>query len=191
MSSLVIFSFGVDILEGQSQSRALCSSKGRCRNIVLIAKDENLCEFQICYIVQVKDTARQYRVYFSKTDDSTDYLVDHSIIMYLINPEGEFVTFYGKNFTAEELAESILGHVNSWAKSWEVDSVIEALQNKCKTACESLVQTCHVRQLHLFFHSVGRARNRNSICLELFRKNLFSCTETLQIAVCSITQHLF
>jgi cytochrome oxidase Cu insertion factor (SCO1/SenC/PrrC family) len=36
-------------------------------------------------------------VYFHKTGDSdTDYLVDHSIIMYLIDPAGDFVTFYGK-----------------------------------------------------------------------------------------------
>lgn len=37
------------------------------------------------------------RVYFHKTGDSdTDYLVDHSIIMYLIDPAGDFVTFYGE-----------------------------------------------------------------------------------------------
>lgn len=65
-------------------------------------------------ILQVKDAARQYRVYYTKTDDTSDYLVDHSIIMYLINPEGAFVTFYGKNFTAEQLAISISEHIQSW-----------------------------------------------------------------------------
>lgn len=36
------------------------------------------------------------QVYFHKTsDDPDDYLVDHSIITYLIDPAGEFVTFYG------------------------------------------------------------------------------------------------
>lgn len=36
-------------------------------------------------------------MYYNKTGDanSTDYLVDHSIIHYLIDPDGEFVTFYG------------------------------------------------------------------------------------------------
>lgn len=29
-------------------------------------------------------------------DSEDDYLVDHSIITYLVNPEGKFVTFYGK-----------------------------------------------------------------------------------------------
>jgi protein SCO1/2 len=41
-------------------------------------------------IESVKRVSKQYRVYFSKTGDSkTDYLVDHSIIHYLINPAGE------------------------------------------------------------------------------------------------------
>ncbi|KAK9807009.1 hypothetical protein WJX72_010700 [[Myrmecia] bisecta] len=63
---------------------------------------------------QVKAAARAYRVYFTKTDDEgPDYLVDHSIIEYLIDPKGEFVTFYGKNFTAKELAESMKKIVTS------------------------------------------------------------------------------
>ena len=71
-----------------------------------------------CHVLyQVKEAARQYRVYYTKTNDSDDdYLVDHSIIMYLIDPEGKFVTFYGKNFTAEQLAKSIAEHVRSWQK---------------------------------------------------------------------------
>ena len=69
--------------------------------------------------LQVKQAARAYRVYFTKSNDSPeDYLIDHSIIMYLLNPDGEFVTFYGKNYTAEGLAESVKGHVKAWhAKS--------------------------------------------------------------------------
>lgn len=66
-------------------------------------------------LLQTKEAARAYRVYYTKTDDSSeDYLVDHSIIMYLIDPEGKFVTFYGKNFTAEQLAESMEQHVKTW-----------------------------------------------------------------------------
>lgn len=64
---------------------------------------------------EVKRCSKAYRVYFHKTGDSdTDYLVDHSIIMYLIDPAGEFVTFYGKNFTAEQLADSIGQHIAKW-----------------------------------------------------------------------------
>jgi protein SCO1/2 len=57
-----------------------------------------------------KSAAKQYRVYYHKTgdEDGDDYLVDHSIIMYLVDPHGEFVTFYGKNYEAAPMAEAIL-----------------------------------------------------------------------------------
>jgi protein SCO1/2 len=35
--------------------------------------------------------------------------------MYLMDPEGEFVTFYGKSFTAQQLADSISEHLATWA----------------------------------------------------------------------------
>lgn len=66
-------------------------------------------------IESVKKVSKLYRVYYSKTGDSKDdYLVDHSIIHYLINPEGEFVTFYSKAYTSEQLTESVLGHLADW-----------------------------------------------------------------------------
>lgn len=56
----------------------------------------------------MKAAAKAYRVYYTKTnDDPKDYLVDHSIIMYLLDPKGQFVSFYGKYYTAEELADTI------------------------------------------------------------------------------------
>ncbi|GLC39769.1 hypothetical protein PLESTF_000884500 [Pleodorina starrii] len=65
----------------------------------------------------VKAVSKAYRVYYSKTGDSdTDYLVDHSIIHYLINPEGEFVTFFGKNNDAPALAKQIITHLAAWQK---------------------------------------------------------------------------
>jgi len=60
---------------------------------------------------QCEDAARKYRVYYRKTGDEAakdDYLVDHSIITYLLNPEGEFVTFYGKNTTEKEVVEVVV-----------------------------------------------------------------------------------
>ena len=57
-------------------------------------------------IVQVKEAARAYRVYYTKTnDDPEDYLVDHSIIMYLLDPHGQFMAFYGKE--KAELSDKI------------------------------------------------------------------------------------
>ena len=34
--------------------------------------------------------------------------MDHSIIMYLVDKNGDFVTFYGKNYEAKEMAEAIV-----------------------------------------------------------------------------------
>jgi protein SCO1/2 len=66
----------------------------------------------------VKQVSKLYRVYFSKTGESkTDYLVDHSIIHYFINPEGEFVTFYAKSYTADNLATSMSENVRQWKAS--------------------------------------------------------------------------
>jgi protein SCO1 len=63
----------------------------------------------------VKKTSKLFRVYYHKTDEgSKDYLVDHSIIMYLMDPNGEFVTFYGKNYTMEQLSDSIAEHITKW-----------------------------------------------------------------------------
>lgn len=57
---------------------------------------------------QVTNAAKKYRVYFSKDETPGDeYLVDHSIITYLMDPEGEFVEFYGKNASAVEVASRI------------------------------------------------------------------------------------
>ena len=58
----------------------------------------------------VRATAKLFRVYFSRAmdDDSDDYLVDHSIIMYLMNPEGEFVQHYGTQYmSAYEIVQGV------------------------------------------------------------------------------------
>jgi SCO1/SenC len=64
--------------------------------------------------VQTDAAAKAYRVYHMKTDESEDYLVDHSIIMYLVNPDGDFVQFFGKNVDAPGVAKAIQGHMASW-----------------------------------------------------------------------------
>jgi protein SCO1/2 len=57
---------------------------------------------------QVRKVTKAYRVYFNPTnDDDENYLVDHSIIAYLLNPEGEFVAFYGQEVLAGEMIPKI------------------------------------------------------------------------------------
>lgn len=38
-------------------------------------------------------------------------MVDHSIITYLLDPEGSFVTFFGKNMEADDVAASLQQHI--------------------------------------------------------------------------------
>lgn len=68
-------------------------------------------------VEQVTDVAKKYRVYFSKDespDGDDDYLVDHSIVTYLIDPKGEFQEFYGKNASAAEIASRIEARLLAW-----------------------------------------------------------------------------
>ncbi|CAD6269355.1 unnamed protein product [Miscanthus lutarioriparius] len=61
---------------------------------------------------EVRQAARAYRVYYMKTEeDGSDYLVDHSIVVYLMNPEMKFVKFYGKNYDTDSLADGIIKEI--------------------------------------------------------------------------------
>lgn len=60
-------------------------------------------------VEEIKKAARAYRIYYMKTEEEgSDYLVDHSIIMYLMDPKMEFVKFFGKNNDADSLADGVI-----------------------------------------------------------------------------------
>ncbi|CAG8981681.1 hypothetical protein HYALB_00006553 [Hymenoscyphus albidus] len=66
---------------------------------------------------QIKDVCKKYRVYFSTPPDvkkGQDYLVDHSIYFYLMDPEGDFVEAIGRQHSPEQAARIILDHVGDW-----------------------------------------------------------------------------
>ncbi|KAF4755383.1 Cu-binding protein, partial [Perkinsus olseni] len=70
---------------------------------------------------QIKDITRKFRVYYNQgiRNDSEDYLVDHSIIHYLVGPNGKFIDFYGKNMTADEIAAKIGKEIHRYRKRRE------------------------------------------------------------------------
>lgn len=75
----------------------------------------------------IKNVTKKFRVYFNENitnetkegGDETNqynYLIDHSIIHYLLNTEGEFVDFFGKNCTINEMVEKIGEYLDEYLK---------------------------------------------------------------------------
>jgi len=66
---------------------------------------------------QVKAVCKAYRVYFSTPPNvkpGQDYLVDHSIYFYLMDPDGDFVEAIGRQHSPQRAAEIILSHIKDW-----------------------------------------------------------------------------
>ena len=73
-------------------------------------------------MADVKDAARLFRVYFkaAKTggtaSNDNDYLVDHSIFYYLMDPEGKYVTHFGREHRPEDVAVGIVEAMQAYQK---------------------------------------------------------------------------
>ncbi|KAJ1845804.1 Cu-binding protein, partial [Coemansia sp. RSA 2703] len=68
-------------------------------------------------IDQIRTACKAFRVYFSKPPkvaENQDYLVDHSIFSYFMDPDGEFIDVYGKDRTAEYMAADIERRVKQY-----------------------------------------------------------------------------
>ncbi|KAJ5297016.1 Phosphopantothenate--cysteine ligase CAB2 [Penicillium atrosanguineum] len=68
---------------------------------------------------QIKNVCHQYRVYFSTPRDvkpGEDYLVDHSIYFYLMDPDNDFVECIGRQDTPESATRVIMEHINDWKR---------------------------------------------------------------------------
>jgi len=78
----------------------------------------------------VRKACRAYRVYFTKPTDEEikrgDYLLDHSIISYLVDPEGEFADYYGKSLSEDEMFSKVGKLIGDWELQKWWDSVLPA-----------------------------------------------------------------
>ncbi|KAL3093135.1 hypothetical protein niasHT_022585 [Heterodera trifolii] len=66
---------------------------------------------------QIAKVAKAFRVYHSegpRTKRTDDYIVDHTVIMYLIDPEGNFHDYYGQNRRAREISNVIKLKAAAW-----------------------------------------------------------------------------
>ncbi|KAJ6750338.1 hypothetical protein OIU85_000923 [Salix viminalis] len=78
---------------------------------------------------EIKRTARAYRIYYMKTsEEDSDYLVDHSIIIYLMDPNMELVKFFGKNNDADALADGVIKEMKQYKSTKSYIIVIVSLQ---------------------------------------------------------------
>ncbi|XP_029017568.1 protein SCO2 homolog, mitochondrial-like [Betta splendens] len=67
---------------------------------------------------EVKQAGRDYRVYAvaGPKDEDGDYIVDHTILIYLISPDGLFLDYYNRTKDQEQITESIRNHMKTYVR---------------------------------------------------------------------------
>jgi len=71
---------------------------------------------------QIEKICKMFRVYHSKPktgEGDDDYLVDHSIILYLMDTNGKFLDFYGTNLEEEDVTNKIKQHIEKHFQSFK------------------------------------------------------------------------
>eukprot|EP00640_Fibrocapsa_japonica_P003025 CAMPEP_0113950842 /NCGR_PEP_ID=MMETSP1339-20121228/82714_1 /TAXON_ID=94617 /ORGANISM="Fibrocapsa japonica" /LENGTH=265 /DNA_ID=CAMNT_0000958819 /DNA_START=145 /DNA_END=942 /DNA_ORIENTATION=+ /assembly_acc=CAM_ASM_000762 len=68
---------------------------------------------------QVEKVSRAYRVYFSSAEEvdwesGEDYLVDHSIVIYLNGPDGKFLDFFTQSTNVNDCVKRIVKRIQSY-----------------------------------------------------------------------------
>lgn len=52
-----------------------------------------------------------------EVDGEEDYLVDHSIVLYLVGPDGEFIDFFTQRLQVGEIVDRIIAHAKVFDES--------------------------------------------------------------------------
>jgi len=66
----------------------------------------------------IMQTGKKFRVYFTKarlSEKADDYLIDHSIMFYLMDDQGNFVDYFGKSLSTDAIADKITKYINGSA----------------------------------------------------------------------------
>jgi protein SCO1/2 len=62
----------------------------------------------------VDTAAKAYRIYYQKVEEpgASDYLMDHSSVIYLMGPDGSYLTHFTHASTADDIAEGLAAQVD-------------------------------------------------------------------------------
>ncbi|WVZ08177.1 hypothetical protein V8G54_021523 [Vigna mungo] len=90
---------------------------------------------------EIKNVARAYRVYYMKTaEEDSDYLVDHSIVIYLMSPDMEFVKFFGKNNDVDSLTDGVIKEMLTISNN---NDVVVVMKGTLQHEYAFVVNDCH------------------------------------------------
>jgi protein SCO1/2 len=62
---------------------------------------------------QIAQAAKAYRVFYQKAPGATadEYLMDHTLLIYLMDGDGKYITHFGPDATPDQVAEEIRKHL--------------------------------------------------------------------------------
>jgi protein SCO1/2 len=135
----IIFNFSPDIcpdeLEKMSEAISILDEMGYQKDIVPVfitidperdtkeVVSQYIKEFHPRFVgltgtlEQTTAAAKAFRIYVSKgISVGDDYLVDHSIFFFLMNPEFGFVDFFGRNSSSDDVVSKVNKYITSWKR---------------------------------------------------------------------------
>lgn len=86
---------------------------------------------------QIAQCARAYRVYsmpgLEMDANSPDYLVDHSVIIYLVGPDNKLVDYFASRQSSDEISKRVIKQVETVVPQ----SLLRRLWNTAKSVVET------------------------------------------------------